>query len=128
MDRLADADEVLIWLGTGLAEQLALAWIPQLLRAIGGRAKSLRVVQFERTLAVAAIPTIGILSVDELQKGPTPRAVDSESLDYLDKAWTAATASDPISLTGFIEKVSSPFPVFRATPKSFGGTSKPARS
>ena len=117
LDRLAHADEVVIWLGTGLAEQLVLAWMPQLLRAIGGRPESLRVVQFEGTLAGAATPTIGILSVDELQKGPTPRPVDSESFDYLDKAWTAATASDPVSLTGFIEKVSSPFPVFRAALK-----------
>jgi hypothetical protein len=114
LDRLADADEVVIWLGTGLAEQLALAWMPQLLRAIGGRAESLRVVQFERTLAGAAIPTIGILSGDELQQGPTPRPVDSESLDYLDKAWTAVTTSDPVSLTGFIDNVSSPLPVLRA--------------
>jgi Domain of unknown function (DUF1835) len=37
LDRLADANEVAIWVGTGLAEQLALAWMPQFLRAIGRR-------------------------------------------------------------------------------------------
>jgi hypothetical protein len=113
LDRLAGANEVVIWLGTGLAEQLLLAWMPQLLRTIGGRSESLRIVQFQRTLAGAAIPTIGILSGRELQKGPTPRQVDSEDLDYLGKAWTAVTKSDPVSLTGFVDKVSSPFPLLR---------------
>ncbi|MGO9463110.1 MAG: DUF1835 domain-containing protein [Isosphaeraceae bacterium] len=28
LDRLANADKIVIWLGTGLAEQLALAWMP----------------------------------------------------------------------------------------------------
>jgi len=58
LDRLAAAHEAVIWLGTGLADQLALAWMPQSLRVIGGPAESLRIVQFERTLSGAAIPTI----------------------------------------------------------------------
>ena len=114
LDRLADAHEVVIWLGTRLAEQLALAWMPQFLRAIGGRADSLRIVQFERTLSGAPIPTIGILSNDEVQKGPIPRPIDGEGLAYLDKAWSAGTTSHPVSLTGFIDQVSSPFPLLRA--------------
>ena len=46
LDRLADAQEVVIWLGTGLDDQLALAWMPQFLLAIGGRVESLRIAQF----------------------------------------------------------------------------------
>ena len=113
LDRLAHADEDVLWLGTGVAEQLAFVWIPQLLRVIGGPADLIRVVQFERTLRGAAIPTISVLSGAELRNGPTPRPVDIEGLDYLGKAWTALTASEPVALTGFIDKVPSPFPVLR---------------
>jgi hypothetical protein len=114
LDRLANADEVVLWLGTGLAEQLALAWIPQLLRVIGGRADSMRIVQFDRTLGGAAIPTISVLSGAELRNGPTPRPVDIEGVDYLGNAWTALTESEPVALTSFIDNVPSPFPVLRA--------------
>ncbi len=114
LDRLADAHEVVLWLGTGLAEQLALAWMPQLLRAIGGRADSLRIVQFERTVSGTAIPTTRILSGGELQKGPIPRPIDGEELAYLDKAWNAVIASHPDSLISFVDQVSGPFPLVRA--------------
>jgi hypothetical protein len=114
LDRLAGAQEVVIWIGTGVAEQLALAWMPQLLRAIGGRPESLRIVQFERSLSGAAVPTLGILNRDEFQNSPTPRSIDARELAYLDKAWRAVTAPDPDRFTGFADEVPSPFPLLRA--------------
>lgn len=114
LDRLAQAHEVVIWLGTGLAEQLALAWMPQILRAIGGRAESMRIVQFDRMPSGKAIPTVGILSGEELQKHPNPHPIDRKGLAYLDKAWSAASASIPTPLLGFIEQISGPFPLLRA--------------
>jgi Domain of unknown function (DUF1835) len=114
LDRLADAHEVVIWLGTGLAEQLALAWMPQLLRAIGGRVESVHIVQFEQTLSGTAIPTIRILSGDEFKNSPIPRPIESEGLAYLDKAWSAATTPRPASFIGFIDQVPSPFPLLHA--------------
>jgi len=74
-----------IWLGTGLADQLAFAWMPQLLRAVGGRAETLRAVQFERTVAGKAIPTLSIVNSAEFQKHPVPHPIDGEGLAYLDK-------------------------------------------
>jgi hypothetical protein len=113
LDRLGDADEVVIWLGTGLAEQLALAWMPQLLRAIGGRLESLQVVQFERTGSGKAIVTVNALSSEELQNRPSPHPIDGDGLAYLDKAWRAASASVPAALIDFIEQVPSPLPLLR---------------
>ncbi len=86
-DRLAEASDVVIWLGTGLADQLALVWMPQLLRTTGGRAESLRIVQFERTVAGAPIPDLAILNRDEFQKHPIPHPIDGAELAYLDEAW-----------------------------------------
>ncbi len=114
LDRLTQAHEVVIWLGTGLAEQLALAWMPQILRAIGGRAESMRIVQFDRMPSGKPIPTVGILSGEELQKHPNPHPIDRIGLAYLDKAWNAASASIPAPLLGFIEQISGPFPLLRA--------------
>ncbi len=114
LDRLAGAEEVVIWLGTGLAEQLALAWMPQLLRTIGGRAESMRVVQFERTRSGKSISTVRILGTEELENRPNPRPIDGEGLAYLDNAWSAVTAPHPAALTGFLDNVSSSFPLLRA--------------
>jgi hypothetical protein len=46
-DRWAADHEVVVLVATGLAEQLALAWMPWLLRSLGGRPDVLHVVQFE---------------------------------------------------------------------------------
>ena len=112
LDRLAHADEVVIWLGTGLAEQLVLAWMPQLLRAIGGRPEIVaRRASSERTLAGAATPTIW--DTERRRIAERARLRDrwtAKSLEYLDKAWTAVTASDPVSLTGFHRKGFQPVP------------------
>jgi hypothetical protein len=113
-DRLADSNEVVIWLGTGVADQLALAWMPQLLRAVGGRAETLRVVQFERTVAGKAIPTLSIINSPEFQSRPRPRPIDGEELAYLDKAWGAVTASDPVALIQFLGHLPSPLPLLLA--------------
>ena len=71
----------------------------------GGGGSNFADWQFFRSLTEGIISTIGMLSGDELQKGPTPRPVNSEGIDNLNKAWTAVTTSDPVSLTGFIDKV-----------------------
>jgi Domain of unknown function (DUF1835) len=113
-DRLADATEVVIWLGTGLADQLAFAWMPQLLRALGVRPEILRVVQFERTSGGKPIPHLGILSRNEFRKHPAPHPIDGEELADLDRAWGAVTASDPAELIRFLDQVSSPLPRLRA--------------
>jgi hypothetical protein len=113
LDRLADANEVAIWVGTGLAEQVALAWMPQFLRAIGGRPESLKVVQFERSLSGAAVPTTGILSHDDLRSCPIARSIDRAGLAYLDKAWRAVTASKPAALMEFIDRGPGAFPLLR---------------
>jgi methyltransferase (TIGR00027 family) len=113
LDRLADANEVAIWIGTGLAEQLALAWMPQFLRAIGRLPESLKVVQFERSLSGAAVPTFGILSRDDLRSCPIARSIDRAGLAYLDKAWRAVTASNPAALMEFIDQAPGAFPLLR---------------
>jgi hypothetical protein len=114
LDRLANASEVRIWLGTGLEDQLALAWLPQLLRAIGGRAQELRLLQFERTADGKAISTLGIMNPSEFQEHPDPHLIDGAEFAYLEKAWSAVTASDPIALMSFLGQASGPLPLLRA--------------
>ena len=113
LDRVAIAGEVIMWLGTGLAEQLALAWIPQLLDTIGGSRGALHVVQFESTSRGKAIVNLSHLSDEHFQHCPSPRPVDAEGLAYLDEAWRAVIA--PIRLRiAFLDRAPCPLPLLRA--------------
>jgi hypothetical protein len=42
--RIANAREVVLGIGTGFADQIVIAWMPQFLRILGGRVEKLRVV------------------------------------------------------------------------------------
>lgn len=111
---LDDASDVVLWLGTGLADQLVLAWMPHWLRAIGGSARTLQVVPFEKTSAGTAIPTVGILSQAELQNHPAPRPITVEDRAHLDGAWSAVIAPDPTALIRFLNGDVIPFPLLHA--------------
>lgn len=101
---------MIMWLGTGLAEQLALAWIPQLLDAIGGCRGALRVVQFESTSRGRAVVKISHLGDEHSQHCPAPRPIDAEGLAYLDEAWKTVITPDPAALIAFLDQVPCPFP------------------
>jgi hypothetical protein len=117
-DRIANAKEVVLWIGTGLDDQLTLAWMPHFLRAIGSRVDKLRVVQFERTSAGAPIPRLGPLLRTEVPKHPPPRPFDHEELLYLDEAWRTLTAPDPVVLLHFLGQESVPLPLLQSALKS----------
>ena len=110
-DRLAGADDVVTWLGTGLADQLTLAWMPQMLRTVGGRPEALRVVQFQRTASGAVSPTVAILNRDEIRYHPAPLGVGSASLAYLDDVWSALISSRPDALIHFLDAIPRPLPL-----------------
>jgi hypothetical protein len=93
-DRLADATSVLLWIGTGIDNQLTLVWLPQFLRVIGVPLEKLWFVQFERS-----------------SKGdPSPRSIDDASLATLDEAWSALIAPDPTALVRFVNRPSATLP------------------
>src|SRR5450432_787510 len=72
VEPLADADHVRIWLGTSLSNQIALAWLPALLRTLGVSPTTLELVQFERGPRGREILDLGMLNPQGVAAHPKP--------------------------------------------------------
>jgi hypothetical protein len=98
--KLADADGVHIWAATGVSEQLFIAFVVHLVRAVGGDVGKISLVQFE---ALNGKRVLGLGELDEAQMRnapePVPMSVD-EAQHYLN-AWVALTSPDPQELASF---------------------------
>jgi hypothetical protein len=105
------SDEVVLWLGTGLANQIALAWLPAFLRAIDFQLRELKVVQFDRNPRGVEILDLGMLLPEQIAAHLPPMLVTGEQLAVLDVVWQALIATDPDDLVGCLDDVSrrSPF-------------------
>ncbi len=114
LDRLARADEIVIWLGTGLANQLTLAWLPHLLQLAGNDLATLRVVQFDRTPTGKPLQEIWLAGADALRDHPPARALTAEERNSIDQAWSAVTAADPSALVEFAGRSAGPLPLLGA--------------
>jgi len=101
--KLRDAERIILWIGTGLAEQLLLVWTVQLLRAMNIDPFRLRVIQFVREPTKGfEVRGVGILSPEQLRAHPPDESMTKEKIQEIDAAWNAVTASDPIALLAFI--------------------------
>jgi hypothetical protein len=112
-ERFIDAEEITLWLGTGLSDQLMLAWMPQFLRVLGACAEKLHVVQFERTRSGEPILELATLHESELQNCPKAEPLNDAELDYLGRAWNAVTSPDPGPLLGMMGEKRVPLPHLR---------------
>lgn len=112
--RLAEADEVILWVGMGLGDQLLLAWLPQLLRRVGADVERLKVVQFERHPSGNPLPTLGVLDAAQYRNAPPARAITEAELNALDEAWSAVTSPDPRDLLSFLANPSPRMPILTA--------------
>ncbi len=112
-DRFIDAEAITLWLGTGLSEQLVLAWMPQFLRAIGAPGANLNVVQFERNRSGEEITEARYLNLEGIQAAPAARAIGEAELAYLDVVWRGVTSPDPGPLMRLLHDRSAPLPRLR---------------
>ncbi len=111
--RFIDAEAITLWSGTGLAEQLVLAWMPQFLRAIGARGANLNVVQFERNASGEEILEACYLNSEGIRAAPAARAIGEAELAYLDAVWRGVTSPDPGPLVRLLHDRSAPLPRLR---------------
>jgi hypothetical protein len=110
-ERLREAESVTLWIGTGLAEQLLLALMPQLFRLFNADLKKLRVIQFAHDpVSGEEIQGIGLLNPDKLKAHPAASPLDEVALASLDRAWSAVTASTPDRLVAFLAADPGPLP------------------
>lgn len=93
--KLRDAEAIVLWIGTGAAEQLLLASMPWFLGRIGVPAEKLNFVQFASAPSSYPILYVGELNPDRIRAHPQIRALTSVELADLEAAWNAVTAPDP---------------------------------
>jgi hypothetical protein len=99
---LAAAERIVLWLGTQLSEQIALAWLPAFLRALDVDPDRLEVVQFHRDGRGREIPALGMLSPKLVAEHPPSERLSAADLAELDRAWRALTAPDPELLAEYL--------------------------
>jgi hypothetical protein len=111
--RLTSATRLTLWIGTGLAEQLLLIWVVELLRHLRVDLDKLRVVQFATAGRGFEVVGVGVLNPGELRTAPMPIALDERSIDEASRAWAAVTASTPDALLRFLAEGDHPLPFLR---------------
>ena len=99
--RLRSAATITLWLGTGLAEQLMLVWVVDLLRRLGADAGRCRIVQFslDRHHEVVAV---GVLHPSRFKVHPPPTRLTESAIQEARTAWEAVTAPEPDALLAFL--------------------------
>ena len=112
---LQDAESIVLWVGTGLGEQLLLAWVVQLLRLLHVPISRLAVVQFARNPAGPDfdVVAVGVLNPAGLAAHPAPAPLSADAVTALDAAWSAVTAPNPERLVGFLARPDPALPRLR---------------
>jgi hypothetical protein len=98
--RLAEAERTHIWAGTGVSEQLFIAFVVFLVKLVGGDPENIAVVQFE-TAGKKRVIGLGELDESQLREAPDPRAMSVDDSQVYLNAWDALTSPDPAVLAGF---------------------------
>jgi hypothetical protein len=96
-ERLRAARTIMLWIGTGLAEQLLLVWLVAFLRRLGVETAKLRTVQYDRDRKYEIV-SVGVLNPSQFKDHPHPTKLDDDALREAADAWTAVTAPEPDTL------------------------------
>ena len=110
---LQEAESILLWIGTGLPEQLLLAWTVELLRLLSIEVVRLRVIQFAYHAKGFEIVSLGVLNPEQLKTHPSPASLNDAALRELRTAWAAVTAKEPDALLAFLAEGSGSLPFLR---------------
>ena len=109
---LRDAESIVLWVGTGLADQLLLAWTVGLVQLFEIDPSKFCVIQFVREpLRGLEVWSLGLLNPDQVRGHPPPAPLRADALIELEEVWAAVTASEPASLLSFLSRtaISLPF-------------------
>jgi hypothetical protein len=118
LERLRDAETITVWLGTGLADQLRLAWMTALLPHLEVEPGRLRIVQFDYERGWETVH-IGVLNPVQIAAHPPPIPLNSSRLDELSEAWSAASAETPDALISFVTGAPHPLTHLRRGFRAF---------
>jgi hypothetical protein len=112
---IRDADSIVVWLGIGAAEQLLLAWVVQLLKFNGSRAR-VSVVQFARVGETSMdVWGLGLLNPERIKHHPPIEQLSAETISELERCWAAVTSPDPAGLLAVLSQTPARLPHFRSS-------------
>jgi Domain of unknown function (DUF1835) len=112
---LRGAKSIVLWVGSGLAEQLLLAWLVQLLRVVDVPVSRLAVIQFSRHPLGSGFEvfSVGLLNENGLAAHPPASPVSNAELARIDAAWAAVTAPTPELLLRFLSSPITTMPLLQ---------------
>lgn len=90
------AREYRLWIGTGLSDQLLLAYITNLIDCLGLDFRKLSVYQFEKMAGKSfEVQGLGLLNPDQIRDHPSPYVLNEKQIELAKLAWEAITDSRP---------------------------------
>lgn len=97
--RLAESEDIYLWLSTGLEEQLLLLFLIHLADLVGANPEYIKLIQYE-SLATRKFPIrmLGELNPEQMKNHPKPRELTRKDIDYCRSAWAALTSPDAEAL------------------------------
>jgi hypothetical protein len=110
---LLSARKVVIWLGTSLDNQLALAFLVALLRAIGAAPEQVDLIQFRANHRGIEILDLGMLDDENFAAHPPSATLSREDLAEVERSWSALTSSEPDALAEALASGYEPLPFFK---------------
>jgi hypothetical protein len=111
---LTSSRVITVWLGTGAADQLALAWLCTLMRVMALDLARLRVIQLPFDFIHGRRHTsLGALNPNQIRQHPSTVELSRSELATLDDAWAAVTADTPEALVKFTRSSNAPLPILR---------------
>jgi len=105
-EALKNCGTIMLWIGAGLADQLFLVFVVQLLRILGVAASRLQVIQYERLEGygqrLRVVIGTGELNEEQFRSHPEPRPLGESGIGMINAVWTALTAPDSDILMSFL--------------------------
>ncbi len=109
--RLGQEDDIVVWAGLGLPDQLLLAWVIFLFDRLSVDLSKLRVVQFERLPPRHRVLSMGELAPESIRNYcPEPRQLDLQDVEELRRTWRVYRSDDPTALSKYVTG-GSPMPI-----------------
>jgi hypothetical protein len=93
------APECKLWIGTGLSDQLLLAFIVHLFDALKLDFGKLSIIQFEKFKnnkgSYHPVQGLGLLEPEKIKEHPAPSQINEKQIQYVKSAWEAFAAPTP---------------------------------
>ena len=121
-EALKNCGTIMLWIGAGLADQLFLVFVVQLLRILGVAASRLQVIQYERLEGygqrLRVVIGTGELNEEQFRSHPEPRPLDHRDIDVINAAWRALTAPEPEAIASFCSSDDKRLPLLTPVARS----------